>query len=150
DFARAQREPLELDANQKNLVTTWPASRYGRIRGPAGSGKSLILAARAAQRAREGKSVLVVTYNITLWHYLRDLVVRANPGRGNMCRIQFDHFHLFCKRVTYEAGLSNDYDGLLYEFDKKTKAEKDQILGVSIPELAKLALETGKPKKFDT
>jgi hypothetical protein len=150
DFSRTQREPLELDAIQKNLVTTWPASRYRRIRGPAGSGKSLILAARAAQRARDGKSVLIVTYNITLWHYLRDLVVRANPGRDNMRRIQFDHFHLFCKRVTYEAGLSNDYDGLLHDFDKKSKAERDIILGVRIPELARRALETGKPKKFDT
>jgi len=77
-------------------------------------------------------------------------VVRAYPERGKMCCIQFDHFHLFCKRVAYEAGLGNDYAALLHEFDRKTKKEKDHILGVAIPELAKRALATGKPKKFDT
>lgn len=150
DFARAQRQPLKLDSNQKNLVTTWPVSRYRRIKGPAGSGKSLVLAARAAHRAREGKSVLIVTYNITLWHYLKDLVVRANPGRGKMNCIQFDHFHIFCKRVAYQAGLGNDYAALLHDIKKKTKKEKDHILSVAIPELAKQALATGKPQKFDT
>jgi hypothetical protein len=109
DFARAQREPLVMDGDQKTLMTTWPASRYRRIKGPAGSGKSLVLAARAAYRASQGKSVLIVTYNITLWHYLKDLVVRAKPGRGNMDFIQFDHFHLFCRQVAREADLENDY-----------------------------------------
>ena len=69
---------------------------------------------------REGKSVLIVTYNITLWHYLKDLVVRANPGRGAMCRIQFDHFHLFCKRVVFEARLESDYFKLFQNFDRKS------------------------------
>jgi hypothetical protein len=155
DFARAQREPLELDGNQKTLVTTWPASRYRRIKGPAGSGKSLVLAARAAYRAGLGKSVLIVTFNITLWHYLKDLVVRAKPGRGNMNFIQFDHFHLFCKQVAHKAGLGNDYSALLHNVDWESKTteareEREFVLGIAIPALAKRALATGKPCKFDT
>jgi hypothetical protein len=150
DFARTQRQPLELDEKQKELVTTWAPSGYRRIKGPAGSGKSLVLAARAANRAREGKSVLIVTYNITLWHYLKDLVVRACPGQRKMSCIRFDHFHIFCKRVVYEAGLSNDYSALLQDIEKKRKEERDYILGVAIPALARRALATGKPEKFDT
>lgn len=150
DFARLQREPLELDLAQKALVSVWPTSGYRRIKGPAGSGKSLILAARAALRARNGKSVLIVTFNITLWHYLKDLVVRAGIPKGGMQLIQFDHFHLFCKSAAFQAGLGNDYSALLREFDKKSKIEKQRILEIEIPALARQALETGKPGKFDT
>ena len=77
DFSVTQRQPLEMDANQRMLAEDRTPSGFRRIKGPAGSGKSLVLAARAAKLADEGKSVLVATYNITLWHYLRDLVVRA-------------------------------------------------------------------------
>lgn len=150
DFSSTQRLPLELDPIQKNLVGTWPTSGYRRIKGPAGSGKSLVLAARAAHRAREKKSVLVVTFNITLWHYLKDLVVRARPGRGGMQMIRFDHFHLFCRRVTEQAEMGNDYLALFEGFSKKSKAQQDEIVLVRIPELAKSALTTGLPDKFDT
>lgn len=150
DFSATQRTPLELDQVQKNLVTTWPASGYRRVKGPAGSGKSLVLAARAAHRAREQKSVLVVTFNITLWHYLKDLVVRANPGRGGMQNIQFDHFHLFCRRVAEEAEMENDYKALFKDFLTRSKPAQDEIVMSRVPELARGALCTGLPEKFDT
>uniref|UniRef100_UPI0032E3893D UvrD-helicase domain-containing protein n=1 Tax=Brevundimonas sp. UBA7534 TaxID=1946138 RepID=UPI0032E3893D len=150
DFSSTQRLPLELDAVQKNLVVTWPATGYRRVKGPAGSGKSLVLAARAAQRARDGKSVLVVTFNITLWHYLKDLVVRARPGRGGMQMIQFDHFHLFCRRAAEQADMGNDYIALFKDFSKKRKSEQDDIIMRRVPELATHALSTGRPEKFET
>ena len=74
DFSSTQRTPLPLDTNQRSLAETRTDTGYRRIKGPAGSGKSLVLAARAARLANEGKSVLVATFNITLWHYLRDLI----------------------------------------------------------------------------
>jgi hypothetical protein len=151
DFARTQREPLKLDADQKRLVTDWPASGYRRIKGPAGSGKSVVLAARAAHRANHGKSVLIVTYNITLWHYLRDLIVRAlDKPSGARC-ITFDHFHSFCKTVALRAGLSHVYDGLFEEFFASCDPqERERIFNVSIPQLASDALDTGSVAKFDT
>jgi len=70
DFASTQRQPLEfLDKEQLVLAKTRTASGYRRIKGPAGSGKSLILGARAAELLGEGKNVLVITFNITLIHY---------------------------------------------------------------------------------
>lgn len=64
DFAATQRQPLELDRTQLSFIQTRTKSGYRRIKGPAGSGKSLILAARAAELLGEGKEVLVVTFNI--------------------------------------------------------------------------------------
>ena len=105
DFANTQRQPLELDRNQRLLAESRTESGYRRIKGPAGSGKSLVLAARAAALADEGKRVLVATFNITLWHYLRDLVARSAKSRGYMDRVTFVHFHEWCKDVCEEAGL---------------------------------------------
>ncbi|MBL6458336.1 UvrD-helicase domain-containing protein [Belnapia sp. T6] len=146
DFAKIQREPLILDPNQKNLVATWPASGYRRIKGPAGSGKSVVLAARAAHRADQGKSVLIVTFNITLWHYLRDLVVRGLKESQSINLIQFDHFHSFCRRVCDDAGFTNRYQHIC----SKYASDKNHLLRVAIPRLAEEALETGEVEKFDT
>lgn len=55
DFSATQRKPIELDSTQRSYVTSRTQSGYRRIKGPAGSGKSLILAARAAQLLGEGK-----------------------------------------------------------------------------------------------
>lgn len=48
DFSSMQRTPLLLDRNQRSLANTRTDTGYRRIKGPAGSGKSLVLAARAA------------------------------------------------------------------------------------------------------
>ena len=99
-FSRRQRRPLNLDAQQRELVTTRTDTGYRRIKGPAGSGKSVVLAARASELAAEGKSVLVVSYNITLLNYLRDLAVRhVAPRQVIRRRIEFLHFHYWCKRI---------------------------------------------------
>jgi hypothetical protein len=151
DFAATQREPLILDTNQKNLVNTWPALGYRRIKGPAGSGKSLVLAARAAHRAKQGKTVLILTFNITLWHYLKDLVVRGLGKPHEMSLICFRHFHLFCKDVCKEAGLENEYKELFEQYQNAgNEKDRNYIFGVAIPELARTALETGRIKTVDT
>jgi hypothetical protein len=113
DAPVTQRRPLELDANQRALVTTGTDSGYRRIKGPAGSGKSLVLAARAAQLVSEGKQVLVITYNITLLHYLMDLAVRwPHPGGSTRRDVTWLNYHRWCKRVCQEAGCEEDYDSL--------------------------------------
>ena len=104
DYVRQQREPLPiLTDRQRRLVEDEPPSitRSRRVRGPAGSGKSLVLAARAAHLAMQGKSVLVVGFNITLSHYLHDLAVRRlrqlthsrEQSRAARKRMIFTHFH---------------------------------------------------------
>ncbi|TXS92761.1 AAA family ATPase [Parahaliea maris] len=113
DYASTQREPLILDPNQRGLVTGRTQSGYRRIRGAAGSGKSLVLAARAAELLNQGKQILVVTFNITLLHYLMDIAVRWPRERGNTrSDITWLHFHAWCKRVCEDAGCEEQYSQL--------------------------------------
>ena len=75
DVSREQRRSLidELAPDQRQLAADRTVSGFRRIKGPAGSGKSVVLAVRAAKLADEGKRVLVISFNITLRNYLHDL-----------------------------------------------------------------------------
>lgn len=158
DFSIDQRRPLEMDARQRSLADTRTESGYRRIKGPAGSGKSVVLAARAAKLASEGKSVLIATYNITLWHYLRDLVARASGGPGWSNRITTLNFHEWCRRTCHEAGpgWSAEYSRLFSnvpekpdnpilrkEWRRQWQPIVDRILNVDVPDLASRAV--GEP-----
>lgn len=138
DFASTQRKPLVLDRNQRTLAETRTDTGYRRIKGPAGSGKSLVLAARAARLANEGKSVLVATFNITLWHYLRDLIVRDIEAPHRIRNIQFTHFHLWCKHVCHEVGWEHRYDDLWKSVF--SDGRKEDVLNVALPRLAEEAI----------
>lgn len=162
DASRTQREPLDLDRNQRALAESRTKSGYRRIKGPAGSGKSLVLAARAAKLADEGKSILVVTFNMTLWHYLRDLVARAVTAPGYLKRLTFVHFHDWCKEVCLEAGYEDEYAQIMrpvakimaLKLDPKIEAERlrlilPSILNERLPELAKRAAASDGAQKYD-
>lgn len=114
EVSREQRKPLlqDLDARQQALVNSRTGSRYRKIRGAAGSGKSLVLAARAAALAREGKSVLIVTFNITLVNYLLDYVARAERERRFRDNIEAWNFHGWCRYLATIVGRIHDYDEL--------------------------------------
>ena len=124
-FSKEQREPLELNSRQLTIATDPTRERYRKVRGPAGSGKSQALAARAAVLANEGKRVLVCPFNITLMNYLRDLVSRhareiaLQQGigpQGIRQRVEFRHFHGWCKWVCHLAGYNNEYSRLWKQF----------------------------------
>ena len=167
DFAATQREPLPLDANQRRLVESRTASGYRRVRGPAGSGKSIVLAARAARLAAEGKSVLVASYNITLWHYLRDLVVRGLVAPGDMNNITFTHFHHWCRDVCAAVGWEGRYDALWHgtsnidpdlrrrnpalarQMEARRKEQLGVILGTTMPSLASAAMDQPHAPRYD-
>lgn len=95
-----QRTPLRLSQAARNVASNPSGATIRRIRGSAGSGKTLGLAARAATLARDGKDVLVVSYNITLAHYVQDLVRRhARQINADHRRVDCIHFHGFCRQV---------------------------------------------------
>jgi superfamily I DNA/RNA helicase len=95
-----QGENIRLTTEQKRHVDPSPG-QHQRLKGVAGSGKTLVIAQRAANLAAEGKKVLVVTYNITLWHYIRDHISRARRSFG-WERIEFTHFHGLCRNYLSE------------------------------------------------
>lgn len=104
DLRTRRSQPLEMDSDQQTLATERTASGYRRILGPAGSGKSLVLAARAAHLVAMGKRVLVLSFNITLKPYLRELYLRHaaqlqleadDAAHG----AKFLHFHGYLKEL---------------------------------------------------
>lgn len=129
DAPKVQRTPLEMDEAQKALSTSRTDTGYRRIKGPAGSGKSIVLAARAAQLIAEGKDVLVATFNITLINYLADLAVRNN--RAARKSGTWLNFHYWCKRVCVEAGRSDDYSKLWHG----AESHSEDVLNWHLPNL---------------
>ncbi len=94
---------INLSNEQKRHIHS-SMGQHQRLRGAAGSGKTLVIAQRAANLASEGKKVLIVTYNITLWHYIRDAVSRARYN-FKWELFEFNHFHGFCKNYLYENNI---------------------------------------------
>jgi len=92
---------LNLIDEQKKFAD--PNLGHYRVRGVAGSGKTQVLAYRAAKLASEGYHVLVLTYNMTLWHYIRDMIQRA-PFGFNWGNITITYFHGFCKDILNKYG----------------------------------------------
>ena len=141
---KENRKLPALDPVQSRLATERTATGYRRIKGPAGSGKSLVLAAKAARLCNQIQgSVLVSSYNITLSNYLRDLAVRFNPKAAKKCI--FLHFHMVLKRLASATYL----DGELSKILKNAKSEKGDLYDspevrsqiVSLMQKAKLKLE---------
>jgi len=145
DASASQRQPIELDRNQRSFVTSRTESGYRRIRGAAGSGKSLILAARAAELLAEGKEVLVVTFNITLLHYLMDVAVRWPNSTGRTrSDITWLNFHFWCKRTCEENDAVEKYNALWLN------KNPEEVLRDSLPRLVINVLENAKdPAKYD-
>lgn len=147
DFTATQRQPLELDQTQLSFVKSRTRSGYRRIKGPAGSGKSLVLASRAAELLGEGKEVLVVTFNITLLHYLMDVAVRW-PQSGGRTRkdITWLNFHFWCKRVCQENDCEEEYKTLWTE-----NKDVNKVLSIDLPSLVASILDDPHcvTKKYD-
>lgn len=125
DAPQNQRSELPLDKRQRELVTERTLTGYRRIKGPAGSGKSIVLAGRAARLAAEGKDVLVVSFNITLLNYLADLSVREY--RRARSSIVWLNWHAWCKRVCFESGFDDGYKQAMAD-DGRSFDEKDDAL----------------------
>jgi len=106
DVVGRQLRALEMNSEQRELSLERTPLGRRRLQGAAGCGKSVVLAARAAQLAHEGKSVAILSFNKTLWHYLQNLVERhlntLNDGSSegfatDRNQIDFEHFHGYLK-----------------------------------------------------
>ncbi len=132
-----QRNPLELNAAQTRLSRERTPSGRRRIQGPAGSGKSLVLAARAATLAAEGKSVLILSFNKTLWHYLYNLFARhlrtlvdgdKDEYNAAFFNCQFNHFHGYLRDVCEETAESEARYKSLFAQKKNGPPPTDEIV----------------------
>ncbi|OTG92363.1 nuclease-related domain-containing DEAD/DEAH box helicase [Acinetobacter sp. ANC 3832] len=144
ESSKEQREPIKYNPQQQKLIKERTESGFRRLKGPAGSGKSVVIAGRAATLLREQKSVLIVTFNITLLNYLQDLAVREYSKIRTDAR--WLNFHYQCRRLCYDASLDKEYADLFHTAKKQ---------GLSFPEndkfcsLINQAIEISEPEKYD-
>lgn len=119
------------EEQQRHVVPA--AGHHQRLHGVAGSGKTLVIAQRAANLAAAGKRVLVVTFNVTLWQYIHQLVTQT-AVRFPWTNIEFQHFHGFCKNFLVENSIEWPVNG-----NRRSK----QVLDEMMPELVVDALQAG-------
>ena len=139
DFNYTQRNPLKLNARQREIAETRTEMFYRRVKGAAGSGKTQALAARSAVVASQGKRVLVCLYNITLRHYPRDLAWQhaTSLSQTSSLEIDFLHFHDWCKRVCFMSGRGEQYKPLAQILASRDASAKKRVWNESMPELLK-------------
>jgi hypothetical protein len=116
--------PELSDKRQLEFIRTRTKTGYRRIKGAAGSGKSVVLAARAIELAATGKNVLVCTYNITLINYLRNLSERWSNGTSESNAITWLNFHFLCKRIAIQADKNDEYADLWTDGDANKVLDK--------------------------
>ena len=151
DVSADQRRTPKLDQHQITVASTRTQTGYRRVKGPAGSGKSLVLAARAAYLMDEGKHVLIITFNITLLNFLRDLSVRfKRPSLLTRNNATWYNFHFWCKRVIYAAGRIEEYNRL-WRNDPNAQGFDDIRLEETLPNLTESCLsnQINLIKKYD-
>lgn len=84
---------LEMDPLTPDQMRV-AGAEYGQhvLQGVAGSGKTLVLAYRAAAVANRGQRALVATFNRTLTNYVRE-TLRSTPVEYRTDRVTVQHFH---------------------------------------------------------
>lgn len=101
---------------------------------------------------------------MTLWHYLRDLVVRERKGSANPGRLTFTHFHEWCGNVCWNFGFADEYAEIMSPVTKIKKLNLQPqeearrlrpilppIMNHKVPELAqKAAAGAPEAEKYDT
>ena len=135
DERREQFRKIKLSPIQERLATTRTERGLRRIKGAAGSGKSQVLISRACNLSLEGKRVLILSFNITLYQYLFSLLMRSEHTKNDLeiiRNIEIKHYHDWAFEDIWEPMIGNrdlwaiaEYEAKKnYKIDKtKTKAE---------------------------
>lgn len=122
-----QRSTLRLNPATREIAENRSGVSMRRVRGAAGSGKTLALAARAGNLARENKRVLVITFNITLAHYIQALVKRWCRRNGGDHRfVDCIHIHGFASDVLGQVESLVRYD------TSRLEDESDQTVPIEV------------------
>lgn len=140
--------PLTLKGNQNKVALPQPG--HHRVRGVAGSGKTQALAYRAGRLASENKDVLVISFNITLWHYVRDMIARS-PFGFRWDKFTFTHFHGFCKDKLNEFGKKWPKSPKRTHFNSNEEYEKalDHFFRITVADSVREAILDKQYDKYD-
>ena len=157
-FSLVTMQPLVLDKIQEKLTQERTSSGFRKIKGPAGSGKTNILAFRALNCSLENKSVLFLTQNRSLVPYLMNCIFRAIKTKKdiflntkNRGPIRYDHFYSFAFKISLLLGWKNN-DGELRNARNFLENNHDVSREQVGEEMLKHIKETKKinPKLFES
>lgn len=137
DFARRLRPPVHtqqqglavaFDAKQQILTVSQPG--FAKAKGVAGCGKTTILAQRAINaHERHNGRVLILTYNITLRHYIRDTISRLR-GIGNTDHYEIINYHAFIGNQLNNCGI--DLKSKLEHLSPAQRGDLDFVYGMKM------------------
>ena len=139
---------LKLRGNQIKVAE--PSSGHYRVRGVAGSGKTQALAYRAGKLASQGKTVLIISFNITLWHYVKDMIARS-PFKFSWGLFTFTHFHGFCKDILNEFERKWPKSPKRTDFEEQSDYDEalERFFKVTVPDAVIEAIGGKQYQKFD-
>lgn len=103
--------------SKKQMELSISMDKHQKIRGVAGSGKTLVLAQRAVNsHKRHGGKVLILTYNITLRNYIHDNIsrVREEFEWSNFLILHYDGF-IKAQANNYNIKYTDNSDINLFE-----------------------------------
>jgi len=126
---------INLSSDQERNIKHEP-NTHRRLRGVAGSGKTLVIAQKAANIASQNKKVLIVTFNITLMQYILEQIKRSTY-KFKWENIIIKHFHGFSSEFLRENGVPWPSGG-------DTEAEETIKLNEVIPKLVSETIKSGK------
>jgi len=137
----APAPPIVLTEEQRPYTLSAPG-QHQHLQGVAGSGKTWVLAQRAANLAAAGKRVLVLTFNVTLSQSICQLVNQSTLTFP-WTNIEFHHFHGLCKNFLIENSI---------EWPLVGNRRPNQLWDEMTPELVVNLLQTGhnaKARQYD-
>ena len=107
-----------LDIKQRRYTLPEPGV-IQKLSGVAGSGKTKVIAWRAAKLASLSKRVLIVCFNITLKNYIESEIISIHKSNTLPPNIDIVHFHEFLKLYTNERDITYHFDENDDEIEKE-------------------------------
>ena len=122
-----QAKNITLSTKQKQLAIS--DRKQQKIRGVAGSGKTLVLAQRAVNsHVRHGEEGLILTFNITLRNYIHDNLNRVR-AEFNWKNFHIIHYHAFIISETNNHNIEKiDFNNINLFERVKSKTKKYQSI----------------------
>lgn len=114
-------KPIKYTIKQEKLIVSEPRDQW--IKGVVGSGKTTVLAARAAAAFnRVQKRILILTYNITLKNYIHDKISRVR-GRFDPEKFYVIHYDQFIATEMNNLGLEYEIPDDFNQYSDQAKSE---------------------------
>lgn len=104
-----ERDFFSLNAKQAQILSDFRmGQKRKKIIGPAGSGKTELLAQMIANELMDGKNVLVLTFNITLRRFIHDRVRNSLTKKIEEKNLTILNYHSFIKNQMEEFNIKNN------------------------------------------